>query len=47
MHPMLCSFPAAAFYGGQVQTSVDITSQLLAFEFRGNEKDLRILHSDA
>eukprot|EP00434_Breviolum_minutum_P032058 symbB.v1.2.028350.t1/scaffold2996.1/size65695/5 len=35
MHPMLCSFPAAAFYGGQVQTSVDITSQLLAFEFRG------------
>eukprot|EP00435_Cladocopium_sp_Y103_P056471 s1039_g19.t1 len=34
MHPTLCAFPAAAFYGSQLKTS-GVTAELVALEFRG------------
>eukprot|EP00438_Fugacium_kawagutii_P007392 Skav233943 [mRNA] locus=scaffold1382:69496:74866:+ [translate_table: standard] len=45
MHPMLCAFPAAAFYGGQLQTSTSVPAQLVALEFRGTAQEM-VLEED-
>ena len=38
MHPKLCAFPAAAFYGNQLKTS-GVTAELVALEFRGSQAE--------